>query len=82
MFYCFPNVIETKKTQNIFHLTRVAVGGGKGQDGKWSHFPPFFVVESFPEGKWPKSSKTHGEWGGGGGGGGLPGSKSVEALFA
>ena len=43
MFYCWPNVIETsKKTLKFFHLTRVTLGGGGGQDGKWSHFPPFF----------------------------------------
>ena len=38
MIHCFPNVIETKKTQ---------FGGGGSQDGKWSHFPPFFVTLPF-----------------------------------
>ena len=42
MFHCLSNVIETKKTAKKFHLTWVTVGGGGGQDGKWSHFPPFF----------------------------------------
>ena len=47
MFHCLPNVIETskKKCQKFFlpnsGHTR---GGGGGQDGKWSHFPPFFLT--------------------------------------
>ena len=33
---------NNEKTPKFFHLTRVTLGGGGGQDGKWSHFPPFF----------------------------------------
>ena len=33
---------NNKKTPTFFHLTRVTLGGGGGQDGKWSHFPPLF----------------------------------------
>ena len=32
-----------KKAQKKFHLTRVTVPG-RVQDGKWSHFPPFFLT--------------------------------------
>ena len=44
LFHCLPNLMKTlKKTPKKFHLTRVTLGGGGGQDGKWSHFPPFFL---------------------------------------
>ena len=33
-----------QKTQKTFPLTWVTVGAGGGQDGKWSHFPPFFIT--------------------------------------
>ena len=45
--HCLPNDIETKKTLQIVHLTQVTVEGVGGQDGKWSHFPPFFFNPSF-----------------------------------
>ena len=46
MLNCLPNVIETSKKNAIFvHLTWVTIGGGGGgQDGKWSHSPPFFLT--------------------------------------
>ena len=50
MIYCLQNVIETKekKSKLKFHLTQVTGrGGGEGgQDGMWSHFPPFWFDPS------------------------------------
>ena len=42
MFHCLPTVIETKKTYFFLFLSNSghSWGGGGGQDGKWSHFPP------------------------------------------
>ena len=61
MFHCLPYVIETKqKRRNIFHLIQVTIGGGGGQDGKWSHFPPGFF-DAFPKsvGKPSKTLNPH-----------------------
>ena len=46
MCHCVPNVIETKKTQTKFSPNSGHNRGGGGQDGKWSHFPPFFFTPS------------------------------------
>ena len=51
MFHCLQNVIETKKNAEFFYLTLVTLAGRQGeggQDGKWSHFPPLFFFEPFP----------------------------------
>ena len=41
--HCLPNVIKTlKNAEKISPNSGHTRGGGGGQDGKWSHFPPFF----------------------------------------
>ena len=48
MFHCLPSVIEIKKVakKKIPPNSGQSWGvvGGGGRNGKWSHFPPFFVV--------------------------------------
>ena len=35
---------KKKSGKKKFHVTWVTEGGGGGQEGKWSHFPPFFLL--------------------------------------